>query len=503
MTDRKSKDRFIIVSNRLPIKMEKEGTSWKVSSSAGGLVSALSPILKDRGGIWIGWTGATEPVGLRTCREILDKMSKEIGYRIFPVILNQEEVSLYYYGLSNEIIWPLFHDLPGLANFEPHYWKAYRNVNGKFARVVARHSKKDDLVWVHDYQLIPLARKLKELGVERKCVFFLHIPFPSPDIFMKLPWRYELLADLMEYELVAFQTAQDRKNFLSCLNSFSKKFKTYGRGPVVEVTDGNRTFKAAYIPISIDFKGFTTMAGAEKVHSILKQYKSRLHRKTVILGVDRLDYTKGIPLRLRAFQMVLEKYPELHENVTLVQIVVPSREEVPAYSELKDKIEKLVSSINGTFTTPGWVPVHYMYHSVPKDELIALYRLADIALVTPLRDGMNLVAKEYCACKLDNDGVLILSEFAGAAAQMYRHALIVNPYDIEGVAEAILKGVSMPQREKKARMRSLRKNIREQDVFWWVNNFLRVAAGKTLVDFPEKELAPILYGIKSKRDEAF
>jgi len=490
--------RFVIVSNRLPLKLERKDRKWEVTPSSGGLVSALNPILKNRGGIWIGWTGTTEHIGIDTLRQILGPASKEAGYRTFPVRLTPEEVFKYYYGFANEVIWPLFHDLQSRCNFDPEYWKAYRQVNEKFARVVSRHSREEDFIWIHDYQLIPLASQLKKLNVKRHCVFFLHIPFPPLDIFLKLPWRLEILQDFLQYDFVAFQTARDRRNFVECLRAMFRGTRTRGRGPVVTVHCMDKKIRVAEMPISIDYRTFARRSASEEVKKRLREHRKRLHRDTVVLGVDRLDYTKGIPERLRAFQLALEKYPELRENITLVQIVVPSREEVPAYQSLKEQIERLVSTINGEFTTPGWVPVHYMYKSVPKDELLAFYRLADIALITPLKDGMNLVSKEYCACQTDNNGVLILSEFAGSAAQMQRDAIMVNSYDIEGIADAIYQALKMPQKEKHERMRRLRRNIRRRDVFWWVDNFLRAATGRALVDFPESEMAPILHAIQPR-----
>ena len=494
--DDKNTSRLVIVSNRLPLKLEKKEGKWEVTPSSGGLVSALNPILKNRGGIWIGWTGTTEHIGTDVLRQILGPASREAGYRTFPVRLSAEEVSKYYYGFSNEVLWPLFHDLQSHCNFEPEYWNYYRQVNEKFARAVSRYSREEDFIWVHDYQLISVASKLKKLKVKRRSVFFLHIPFPPLDIFLKLPWRTDLLKDFLEYDFIAFQTARDRRNFVDCLRAMFRGTRTKGRGPIVTVHCMDRKIKVGELPISIDYRSFTRLAASEEVKDLLKEQRKRLHRNTVILGVDRLDYTKGIPERLRAYQMTLRKYPELRENITLVQIVVPSREEVPAYKALRERIEQLVSAINGEFTTPGWVPVHYMHKSVTKTELVSLYRLADIALVTPLKDGMNLVAKEYCTCQIDNKGVLILSEFAGSAAQMQKDAVMVNSYDIEGIADAIYNAVYMQPREKHDRMRRLRRNIRRRDVFWWVDNYLRAATGRALVDFPESEMAPILHAIQ-------
>ncbi|HDQ93429.1 MAG TPA: trehalose-6-phosphate synthase [Synergistetes bacterium] len=491
----KGKGRLTIVSNRLPLKLEGSDGSWKVSPSSGGLVSALSPVLRDRGGIWIGWTGTSEMVDMKTLREILGPASNRAGYRVFPVRLTREDVESFYYGFSNEVIWPLFHDLQTMCHFETRYWNAYRRVNGCFARTVSRHTRPEDFVWVHDYQMIPVARILKESNICRKCGFFLHIPFPAPDIFLKLPWRDDLLRDLLDYDLVGFQTPRDRRNFTDCLRAIFPDARVSGRGPVINASAEGREMRVAAMPISIDYKSFRKAAKSREVAEALKELRKHISREVLVLGVDRLDYTKGIPQRISAFREFLRAHPEYLNRTTFVQIVVPSREDVPAYHELKEEIEKLVSSVNGEFSSPGWVPLHYMYKSIPREELVAYYRLADIALVTPLKDGMNLVAKEYCACQTDDNGVLVLSEFAGSATQMQRDAVLVNPYDIHGIERALFEAVTMAPGEKKTRMHRLRAGIRRQDVFWWVDNYLRATTGRVLVDFPETSMAPIFHAM--------
>ncbi len=488
--------RLVIVSNRLPLKIGGSGENLTVTPSSGGLVSAMSPVLRDRGGIWIGWTGTSEPVGMKTLREILGPASDLAGYRIFPVRLSKQDVEAFYYGFSNEVIWPLFHDLQTRCRFEPEYWDAYLRVNRCFARAVAHHTRSEDFIWVHDYQMIPVARILKESGVKRRCTFFLHIPFPAPDIFLKLPWRDELLRDLMEYEFLGFQTPRDRRNFTDCLRALFPGSRISGRGPIVKASAEGREMRVAAMPISIDYRSFRTLAKSEKVSEMLEGLKRQIPREKIVLGVDRLDYTKGIPQRIRAIGEFLKVHHEYRQKFTFVQIVVPSREDVPEYHDLREEIERLVGSVNGEFSTPGWVPVHYMYKSIPREELVAYYRLADVGLVTPLKDGMNLVAKEYCACQVDDDGVLVLSEFAGAASQMHRDSILVNPYDVDGIARAIYAALIMQTTEKKKRMHHLRAGIRRQNVFWWVDNYLRASTGRTLVDFPEAEMAPVFHALK-------
>lgn len=490
------KSRLVIVSNRLPLSIDGPVGNLSVTPSSGGLVSALSPVLRNRGGIWIGWTGTSEMVGMKTLREILGPASDRAGYRVFPVRLSKEDVDAFYYGFSNEVIWPLFHDLQTHCRFEPEYWDAYRRVNGCFARAVKRHTRTEDFIWVHDYQMIPVARILKETGVKRSCAFFLHIPFPAPDIFLKLPWRDELLRDFLEYDFVGFQTPRDRRNFTDCLRALFPGARTFGRGPVFRSSAEGRDLKVAAMPISIDYRSFRKLAKSARVSEILNDLREQIPREKIVLGVDRLDYTKGIPQRIRAVGEFLRLYPEYREKLTFIQIVVPSREDVPSYHDLREEIERLVSSVNGEFSTPGWVPVHYMYKSIPREELAAYYRLADVGLVTPLKDGMNLVAKEYCVCQVDDGGVLVLSEFAGAASQMQRDAILVNAYDVSGIARAIHAAVTMPAGEKKVRMHRLRAGIRRQNVFWWVDNYLRATTGRALVDFPEAELAPVFHALK-------
>jgi len=481
------RQRLIVVSNRLPFTLGRQADgSWKIRSGSGGLVTALLPLLRDRGGTWIGWPGTSEGSG--DLEAALTQATHDAGYALKPVALTAEEVHNFYLGFSNEIVWPLFHDMHSLCNFRPEYWRTYLNVNRKYAEVVAANSDGSDFVWVHDYHLMHVASELRRLGNRARLGFFLHIPFPPLDIFVKLPWRFPLLRALLEYDMIGFQTLRDQRNFLQCVRTLVKEAHVHGSGQVLAVDVNGHEVRCGSFPISIDYNTFVKNASQPEVTDKVAELKSLLPNNQLVLGVDRLDYTKGIPDRLEAFRNALVRYPELHERITLIQVVVPSRVDIPQYHELKTRIERLVGEINGQFTHPGgWVPIHYVFRSLARADLLAYYQAAQIALVTPLKDGMNLVAKEFCACSIEEDCVLILSEFAGAAAQLQRGALLVNPYDIEGMADAIHHAFIMPVKERGARMRRMRRAIREQDIFWWVDSFLRAAIAKELSDFPLPE----------------
>ncbi len=479
-----SSQRLLVVSNRLPFVLQRdERGGWRTRPGSGGLVTALLPVLRDRGGTWIGWLGTTETVS--DLDDVMERATRDAGYTLRPVLLAPEEVNKFYFGFSNEIVWPLFHDLQSLCNFDPSYWRTYCDVNRKYAQVVAENCAEHDFVWVHDYQLMNVGLELRRLEVTARTAFFLHIPFPSLDIFLKLPWRFALLHALLEYDLIGFQTLRDQRNFLQCLRVLLKDVRVREKDRRLTLDVNGRTVRVGSFPIGIDFNGFVKRASIADVSLLAATLQAQLPNRQLILGVDRLDYTKGIPLRLEAFRNALTRYPDLHERVTLIQVVVPSREDIPQYHELKSQIERLVGEINGQFTKPGgWVPIHYVFRALERKDLLAYYRAAQIALITPLKDGMNLVAKEYCASSIEENCVLILSEFAGAAAQLQKGALLVNPYDIEGVADAIHRAYTMDAAERRARMRGLRRSIREQDVFWWVDSFLTAAIAKDLSAFP-------------------
>jgi trehalose 6-phosphate synthase/phosphatase len=480
------RERLIVVSNRLPFSFRRgPGGRWRTEPSGGGLVTALLPVLKHRGGMWIGWPGAADA---SPGPEELAAVGEEAGYALRPVTLTAEEVHNFYLGFSNEIIWPLFHDLQSLCNFDPAYWRTYCEVNRKYAQVVAQESAPGDFIWVHDYHLINVAQELRRAGSRSRTGFFLHIPFPSPDLYLKLPWRLSLIEALMQFDLIGFQTVRDRRNFMQCARTLIRGVEIEGRGQVALAHVNRRTVRVGSFPISIDYNAFMQQASAPEVTEKARELHAALPGRKVILGIDRLDYTKGIPLRLQAYQALLARHSELLERVSFVQVVVPSREDIPQYRELRTEIERLVGKINGSFVRPGgWVPVWYQYRSLSRAELLAYYRAADIALVTPLKDGMNLVAKEYCACSIEEDCVLVLSEFAGAASQLGRGALLVNPYDTEGVAQALHRAYHMDKEERQSRMRAMRRSIRQYDVFWWVDSFLRAAITKDLRAFPLPE----------------
>jgi len=480
----RARERLIVVSNRLPFVFSRSADGrWETAPGSGGLVSALVPVLRNRGGTWIGWSGtACEGPDLE---DAVAAAGRDAGYELKAVPLDAGDVDKFYHGFSNEVIWPLFHDLQSLCNFDPSYWQAYKKVNQTFARVVAAEADAHDFIWVHDYHLMNVAAELRALGNRSRTAFFLHIPFPSPDIFFSLPWRLTLLQALLKYDLVGFQTNRDRRNFIQCARTLLGEVSVQGKGQVLTLNAGARAVRVGSFPISIDYNTYMKQASAPQVAARAEELHRLLPRRKVILGIDRLDYTKGIPHRLLAFRNTLERYPELRERISLIQVVVPSRVDIPGYGELKTRIEHLVGQINGAYVRPGgWVPVWYVFGSLSRNDLLAYYRAADIALITPLKDGMNLVAKEYCACSIEEDCVLILSEFAGAASQLHRGALLVNPHDIEGVADTIRRAYHMDQSERRARMRRMRRSIREYDIFWWVDGFLRAAIAKDLAAFP-------------------
>jgi trehalose 6-phosphate synthase/phosphatase len=478
--------RLIVVSNRLPYVLENHGRNARtLKPGSGGLVSALMPVLRDRGGIWIGWSGTHDPV--QDVAEIFKGASREAGYALKPVDLTAEEVENYYHGYSNESVWPLFHDLQSRCHFEPDYWRAYVKVNRKFADAILSECREDDFIWIHDYQLMDVAHHMREAGSTADLAFFLHIPFPAPDIFMKLPERQAILTSLLAHDLVGFQTQRDRRNFIQCVRVLLKNAQVRAEGHLHVVKIGEHEMRIGSFPIGIDAASVAARATAGDVQEQIAAIHARFADRQIVLGIDRLDYTKGIPHRLRAFADLLERFPEVRTRVHLFQVVVPSRVGITEYDDLKMEIERLVGQINGRYSQLGWVPIHYFFRSLTGTELAAFYRASAIALVTPLKDGMNLVAKEFCASSLEEDSVLILSQFAGAAAQLGQAALVVNPYDVEQTADAIFNAFRMVPSERRYRMKRLRKNVGTQDVFWWVDSFMRAAIDKELRDFPVME----------------
>ena len=462
--------RMIVVSNRLPVTIEQSPEGLRLRASSGGLVTALHPLFTESAGTWIGWTGTDASPELE---RLLEDFSEENNIILKPVFMSLEERSRFYCGFSNEIVWPLFHDLQSRCNFDPTYWEAYLAVNRRFAERVATETHRGDLVWVHDYHLMSVATELRQFGVDERLAYFHHIPFPSPDIFEKLPWRKDVLNALLSFDILGFQTLRDRRNFIACLRKFVKHTKATRYGENVVVDSPQRTTFVGAFPIGIDYEEFAHGASNNEVVMQADQIVKSLNGCCVILGVDRLDYTKGIPERLAAYRHLLNFHPEMRQRIALVEVVVPSREEIPKYFELKTQIERQVSEINGQFGGPGWVPIHYIHRALSRAELLAYYRAANIALITPLKDGMNLVAKEYCASRVHDDGVLILSEFAGSAFQLKCGSLLVNPYDTKAVAATIDVAYHMPLSEQQKRMRRLKAQIRRENIFHWRDSFWR------------------------------
>lgn len=462
---------LVLVSNRLPVDQveQPDGTTvWK--RSPGGLVSALEPVIAKTGGAWIGWPGSTD-----TTVEPFEVEPPTGGqaYRLVPIRLNEAEFVDYYEGFSNNTLWPLYHDVIAAPQYHRAWWDTHVLINRRFAEAAAREAVPGGVVWIHDYQLQLVPRMLRELRPDVAIGFFLHIPFPSFGIYAQLPWRTQIVDGLLGADVVGFQRAADARNFQRAVRRLLGYRTRTGRVFIPEtVAEPARTVVVTDYPISIDAKEFRSLAATPAVQDRAVEIRQELgNPRTVLLGVDRLDYTKGIVHRIKAFGELLTEGSLDPAEVSLVQVAVPSRERVDSYRALRDEIELLVARINGDFGTIGHNPITYLHKGYPHTEMAALYRAADVMLVTALRDGMNLVAKEYVATRIDNRGVLVLSEFAGASDEL-KTALLINPHDIEGMKENILRAIHMPASEQGRRMRPMRKRIAEDDVSHWSARFL-------------------------------
>lgn len=451
----------MVVANRLPVHRVGSGSHARWESSAGGLVTAMAPVLQRMPGVWIGWPG-----GHAAVRPFVHE-----GVRIRPVSLSRTEVADFYNGMSNRTFWPLYHDALRTPEFHRDWWRAYRRVNARLARVAADSAEPRDLVWVHDYHLQLAPQMIRQRLPEARIGFFLHIPFPPEELFEWLPWRREILVGLMGADVVGFQTHKAAQNFSRLCRAY-----TDAEGSDTELHLDGRTIVARAFPISIDFEWFDQRARSAPNLRKVAELRQRVGvRRRILLAIDRLDYTKGVLRRLQAFEEMLERGACGVDDCVLIQIATPSRDAVIENTQLREEVERAVGRINGKFSQPGRVAVHYFRRNLPREELIAYYGAADVMLVTPLRDGMNLVAKEYVACRWDNSGVLVLSEFAGAARELTR-AIMVNPRDQNQFIDAIVEALRMPRADARMRMGTLRSRVKRHDVHQWSEEFLSVLA---------------------------
>ncbi|RZJ34813.1 MAG: bifunctional alpha,alpha-trehalose-phosphate synthase (UDP-forming)/trehalose-phosphatase [Flavobacterium sp.] len=472
----------IIVSNRLPVEFKITGKRIQSKPSVGGLATGLKSIHAAANSIWIGWPGLTsEEIG--GFDAALQRKAEELRTSVVP--LTKKEVDDFYFGFSNKALWPLFHYFLDYTVYENEQWETYRRVNRKFADSILAHAGEGDKIWVHDYQLMLVPQMIREKRPDLSVGFFLHIPFPAFEIFRTCPWREDLLSGLLGADLIGFHTYDYVQHFLNSIKRISGHSVKFN-----EVCLHGRTVKVDSFPMGIDYEHFHSAAAQhstmpEQLHSemvnrlrghVESNYDSRL-----VLSIDRLDYTKGIPHRLKAFEYFMERYPQYRGKVRLMMLAVPSREDVPQYRRLKRETDELVGRINGKFATIDWTPIWYFYRSLPFEDLVALYSSAHVAMITPLRDGMNLVAKEYVATRTQQDGVLILSEMAGAANELSQ-ALLINPENAAQIADALHQALEMPPVEQEQRMKAMQKRLSRYTVAKWASDFMTSLERTTLPD---------------------
>jgi len=463
--------RLIIISNRLPFSIDQENGQTVIRQSSGGLVSAIKSYFEKEGisehsfseKLWMGVADFPQKEWNMVEREL-----KHLDFAVLPLFVDKKLYRDYYNGFSNSVLWPLFHYFPSVVEYEASYFDAYTKVNRLFAERLLPEIKNDDTIWIHDYQLMLLPEMIREQRPDISIGFFLHIPFPSYEIFRLMPrdWKSALLQGVMGADLVGFHTYDYAQHFMKSVkmvlgvDSYFHSLQYQGR-----------LVKADSFPIGIDYKKFEDEANEPETQSYVAEIKKNFENKKIIFSVDRLDYTKGLMDRLCAFDYFLEKYPEWQDKLVFILNVVPSRDEISTYTQRKRQMEEKIGTINGKYSSISWQPVIYRYNHLPFHELSALYQAADVALITPLRDGMNLVAKEYVASCTDQQGVLILSELAGAASEL-GEALLVNPTDTIEVSDAIHKALTMPPEEQRRRLALMQKRLAEYDVINWVSDFM-------------------------------
>ncbi len=457
-------NKIIFVSNRLPVTINRKNAHMEVKASSGGLVTALSSFEKMAKKVWIGWPGVIDRRNKAEAEEIKELLH-EYDYK--PIFLNRKQIKEYYDGFCNETIWPLFHYFVQYGIYEKRFWDTYKTVNQKFCEAVLKEAEPDSIIWIHDYHLMLLPNMIRQRMPDVKIGFFLHIPFPSSEIFRLIPWCKEIIDGLLGADLVGFHTFDYVRHFAESVRRILGIEHTLG-----QFTLGSRAIRVDTFPMGIDFQKFSKAP----LEAVVKNKITELKREIggdykIILSIDRLDYTKGIPNRLNAIEHFLDKNPKYKQKVIFIVVAVPSRTQVEHYKILKEKVEYLTGKINGKHGSIGWTPIWYLYRSFEFHDLIALYSIADILFITPIRDGMNLVAKEYVAVKNDGNGVLILGEMAGTAKEL-GEAIIINPNDIEKTANALKKALEMHINDKVARMRSMQKRLKRYDIKKWTNDFM-------------------------------
>ena len=459
-------DRLIVISNREPYVHEYNGERIDCSVPTGGVVAAIDPVMQAAKGTWIAWGSGDADQDCSDSKGCVRVPPEDPKYTLRRIWLTQKEVNDYYLGFSNRVIWPVCHLFQENAQFKKNYWETYKSVNMKFADAAAEELEKGGRVFIQDVHFSLVPDMLRNKVPDAAIALFWHIPFPAAETFSCIPWRSDLLKGLLSADMLGFHTKAHAENFIATV---CREFPQAEVNNKVISYNGRKT-KVAAIPIGIDYETYTKNGSTQSIIKGAEATRKSINAERIILGVDRLDYTKGILNRFLAFERYLEASPRAREKVSFIQVASPTRVNINEYREMKRKIEESVGRINGRFQTPSWTPIIYINRKINEDKLLMLYRIADVAMVTPVIDGMNLVAKEYVA--VNEKGVLILSEFAGASEGM-KDAIVVNPYDIESMAKAIQKALRMKQREKTNHCSKLRKEVKDHDIFWWLDEFFR------------------------------
>jgi trehalose 6-phosphate synthase/phosphatase len=462
----------IIISNRLPVSVQKQENELVFNPSAGGLATGLGSIYKKQDNLWVGWPG----IYVDTEEEKAEISQTLLKENMSPIFLNEDDIEKFYEGFSNSTLWPLFHYFSKYVVNNHEYWEAYQKVNSIFCEEALKLAEPGDTIWIHDYQLMLLPTMIRKKLPEVSIGFFQHIPFPSYEVFRILPWRLEILNGMVGADLIGFHTYDDVRHFLSSVSRIVGIDNKMG-----QLRIGDKVCSVDSFPMGIDYDKFFNAVQLPETQKEIEHYQDAMGHKKLIISIDRLDYSKGIPERIQALDLFFEQYPEFKEKVSLILVVVPSRDKVDLYKKLKIEIDELVGRINGKYGNIGWSPIHYFYRSFPFSSLSALYSISEVALVTPLRDGMNLVCKEFIASKTDYKGALILSEMAGAAKEL-SEAIIVNPYDIYAIVEALHEAFTMSEEEQITRNTSLHNILKRYDINSWVHVFMN-----TLHSIKEKQ----------------